>query len=121
MHAAYIAVTGAAATVYAYAATLNVTHDKSVAKTAERLGLPSSWMVPLGCLLAAGSLGLVAGFAVPVLGTIAACALVLYFACAAAAHARARDTHLSSWINWAAFFLLAVAALNVAVVYRGPM
>ncbi|MFJ8504758.1 hypothetical protein [Streptomyces avermitilis] len=34
---------------------------------------------PLGALLAAGALGLPAGFVVPVLGTLAASGLVLYF------------------------------------------
>ena len=68
---------------------MNFTHNKSVAEAAETLGVPVSWMVRLGCLLAAGSLGLVAGFAVPALGTAAACGLVLYFLSAAGAHIRA--------------------------------
>jgi hypothetical protein len=100
---------------------LNFTHNKSVAETAERLGVPVSWQVPLGFLLAAGSLGLITGFAVPALGTAAACGLVLYFLCAAVAHIRARDTRLLAWINWFAFFFLAVAALVVGLVYRGRM
>ena len=95
---------------------LNFTHNKSVAETAERLRVPVSWQVPLGFLLGAGSLGLVAGFAVPALGTAAAS----YFLCAAGAHIRARDTRLLAWVNWAAFFLLAVAALVVGLVYHGP-
>ena len=99
---------------------MNFTHNKSVAEAAETLGVPVSWMVRLGFLLAAGSLGLVAGFAVPALGTAAACGLVLYFVCAAGAHIRARDTRLLSWVNWAAFFSLAVAALAVGLTYRGP-
>jgi hypothetical protein len=99
---------------------LNFTHNKSVAEVAERLRVPVSWMVRLGLLLAAGSLGLVAGFAVPVLGTAAACGLLLYFACAAGAHIRARDTRLLNWVNWAVFFSLAVAALVVGLAYRGP-
>jgi DoxX-like family len=117
--ATYIAVTVVAAIAYAVAATLNFTHNKSIAETAERLRVPASWQVPLGCLLAAGSLGLVAGFAVPPLGTGAASGLVLYFLCAAGAHLRARDTRLLAWVNWAAFFLLAVAALAVGLAYRG--
>ncbi len=82
--------------------------------------MPVSWMVRLGFLLAAGSIGRVAGFAVPVLGTAAACGLVLYFVSAAGAHIRARDTQLLNWVNWAAFFSLAVAALAVDLAYRGP-
>jgi hypothetical protein len=120
MLAAYVAVTVVAAVAYAVAAVLNFTHNKSVAETAERLRVPVSWQVPLGFLLGAGSLGLVAGFAVPALGTAAASGLVLYFVCAAGAHTRARDTRLLAWINWAAFFLLAVAALVVGLTYHGP-
>ena len=57
----------------------------------------------------------------PALGTAAGCGLVLYFLCAAGAHITARDTRLLSWINWFAFFSLAVAALTVGLVYRGPV
>jgi uncharacterized membrane protein len=121
MAVAYLVVTVFMAIAAATAAVLNFTHNKSVAKTAERLGVPVSWQLPLGFLLGAGSLGLIAGFAVPALGTAAACGLVLYFLCAAGVHIRARDTRLSSWINWSAFFSLAVAALLVGLVYRGPM
>jgi DoxX-like family len=120
MLAAYVAVTVVAAIAYACAAVLNFTHSKSVAEVAETLRVPVSWMVRLGFLLAAGSIGLVAGFAVPALGTAAACGLVLYFVCAAGAHIRARDTRLLNWVNWAAFFSLAVAALAVGLAYRGP-
>jgi DoxX-like family len=120
MLAAYIAVTVVAAVACAYAAFLNFTHDKSVAETAERLRVPVSWQVPLGFLLGAGSVGLVTGFAVPALGTAAACGLVLYFLSAAGAHIRARDTRLLSWINWSAFFSLAVAALAVGLACHGP-
>ena len=121
MTVAYVVVTVVTAIATASGAVLNFTHNKSVAQTAERLGVPVSWQVPLGFLLGAGSVGLVAGFAVPALGTAAACGLVLYFLCAAGAHIRACDTRLSSWLNWSAFFSLAVAALLVGLVYRGPV
>lgn len=120
MLAAFVAVTVVAAIAYANAAVLNFAHHKSIAETAERLRVPVSWQVPLGFLLAAGSLGLLAGFAVPMLGTAAACGLVLYFLSAAGAHIRARDTRLLAWVNWAAFFSLAVAALVVGLAYHGP-
>ena len=120
MLAAYVAVTVVAAIAYAYAAVLNFTHDKSVAAVAERLRVPASWMVVMGFVLGAGSLGLLAGLALPVLGTAAACGLVLYFLCAAGAHIRARDTRVLSWVNWAAFFSLADAALVVGLAYHGP-
>ncbi len=119
MHVAYAAVTLIAVIAYAYAAVLNFTHNKSVAQTAERLDVPVSWQVPLGSLLGAGSVGLLAGFAVPALGTAAGCGLVLYFVCAAGFHIRARDTLLSAWANWSAFFALASAALAVGLAYHG--
>lgn len=121
MLAAYLAVTVVAAIAYAYAAALNFTHNQSVAQTADRLRVPVSWMVPLGFLLAAGSVGLLTGFAVPALGTAAASGLVLYFLCAAGAHIKARDTRLLAWITWSAFFSLAVAVLVVALAYRNPL
>ena len=111
MFTAYIAVTIVAAIAVAYAAALNFTHNRSVVQSAERLGVPVSWQLPLGFLLAAGSVGLIAGFVLPPVGVAAACGLVLYFLCAGGAHIRARDTHVASWINWFAFFCLAVAAL----------
>jgi hypothetical protein len=120
MLAAYVAVSVVTAIANAYAAVLSFTHHKSVVETVERLRVPVSWMIPLGFLLAAGSLGLLAGFAIPALGTAAACGLVLYFLCAAGAHIRARDTRLLAWVNWAAFFTLAVAALVMSRAYHGP-
>ena len=120
MLAAYVAVTVAAAFAYAVAAVLNFTHNKSVAETAARLRVPVSWQVPLGFLLGAGSLGLVAGFAVPALGTAAASGLVLY-SCAQPLSTSGRATPGSlPGSSWAAFFLLAVAALVVGLAYHGP-
>lgn len=119
MRAAYIVVTAVAAIAYGYAAFLNFTRDKSVAQTAERLGVPVSWQVPLGFLLGAGAAGLLVGFRVPTLGTAAGCGLVLYFVCAAGAHIRARDSLVSAWVNWFAFFALAVAVLVVGLAYHG--
>lgn len=121
MAVAYIVVTLLTAVAAAAAAVMNFTHNKAIVEIAERLGVPVSWQVPLGLILSAGSLGLVAGFAVPALGTAAACGLVLYFLCAAWVHVRARDTLLPSWLNWSGFFSLAVAALVVGLVYRGPV
>lgn len=120
MLAAYVAVTVVAAIACASAAVLSLTHHRSVVRTAERLRVPVSWQVPLGAVLAAGSLGLLVGFAVPVLGTAAAVGLVAYFLCAAGAHLRARDTRPLAWVNWAVFFSVALAALVVRLVHHGP-
>ncbi|MFJ4469775.1 DoxX family protein [Streptomyces sp. NPDC089424] len=80
---------------------------------ADRLGVPHSLIRPLGILLAAASLGLLAGLAVPALGTCAAAGLVLYFLAALGAHLRVGDTQLGAW---SAYFILSLAtlALNVA-------
>ncbi|WP_260328614.1 DoxX family protein [Streptomyces sp. Ag109_O5-1] len=65
-------------------------------------------MRPLGELLAAGALGLLAGSAVPVLGALAAAGLTLYFVGAYCAHMRVQDRQLGLW---AVSFRLAAAAL----------
>jgi hypothetical protein len=72
--------------------------------------LPRSWMPGLGMVLAAGSSGLLAGFAVPPLGTLAAAGLVLYFIGALIAHVRVGSRKL---VGWAVFFVTAVAVLVV--------
>jgi hypothetical protein len=69
----------------------------------------------LGVLLAAASLGLLAGFAVPLLGILAAAGLVLYFLGALIAHLRVGSRQL---VGWAVFFAIAVAALAVSLGYH---
>lgn len=59
---------------------------------ADKVGVPYSWIVPLGALLAAGAAGLLAGIAVPALGIVATAGLVLYFVGALMAHVRVRVT-----------------------------
>jgi hypothetical protein len=77
--------------------------------------IPRSWVPVLGVLLAAGSLGLLAGFAVPLLGTLAATGLMLYFLGALIAHLRVGSRQL---VGWAVFFSIAVAALAVNLSYH---
>lgn len=113
MFATYIAISVIAALAFGYAAVLNFTHHTSVAESAERLGVPASWQFPLGLLLAAGAIGLIAGIVIPAIGIAAASGLTLYFLCAAAAHIKAHDTYLPSWVNWSAFFSLSIGALVV--------
>jgi hypothetical protein len=72
-------------------------------------------MVPFGVLLACGALGLLVGFAVPVLGTAAAIGLVLYFVCAVSAHLRVRDPGIGGAIS---FLVLAAAALVTQLGYH---
>lgn len=83
---------------------------------AEMKRLPTSWLPRLGAALAAGSLGLLAGFAVPALGTLASLGLVLYFIGAFVAHLRVGSRKL---VGWAIFFVTAIAALVVNLAYHG--
>lgn len=116
MTAIYIAVTILAAIALAFAACLNFIRHEMVAAAAKKVRVPESWMLPLGTLLAAGSLGLLVGFAVPLIGTAAAVGVVLYFLCAVGAHLRVRDFQLGPP---AVFLSLGAAALAVGVAHRG--
>jgi hypothetical protein len=78
--------------------------------------IPHSWGPLLGGLLAAGTLGLLAGFAVPLLGVLAAIGLELYFVLALFAHLRVGSRKLS---GWALFFVVVTAALVVNVAHHG--
>ncbi|BAL88597.1 hypothetical protein AMIS_33770 [Actinoplanes missouriensis 431] len=55
---------------------------------ADMKGIPRRFVPVLGLLLAAGTVGLLAGLAVPWLGRLAAAGLVLYFVGAIVAHLR---------------------------------
>jgi hypothetical protein len=115
--AAYITLTIVASIFTGSAAvTYLIGHPYPKAQT-EMKRLPLSWMPRLGATLAAGSLGLLAGFAVPVLGTLASLGLVLYFIGALIAHLRVGSRKL---IGWAVFFVTAVATLVVNLAYHGP-
>jgi hypothetical protein len=108
----YVVVVVLAALANSVAAALNFVGAASVKATADRLRVSRTWMIPFGMLLAAGAVGLVSGFAVPVLGEAAAIGLVLYFVCALAAHARAHDRNIGGAVT---FLVLAVAALIAEV------
>ncbi|MEU9504449.1 DoxX family protein [Streptomyces sp. NPDC048196] len=116
MFAVYLVVTLLTSAINGLAATANFIGHEYPKSQADKLRVPRSWMRPLGALLAAGALGLLAGFAVPVLGILAAAGLVLYFMGALCAHLRVSDYQLGPW---AVFFCLPVAALAVSLAYHG--
>ncbi len=97
-----------------YAASLSFVGAESVKVVADRVRVSQGWMIPFGILLASGALGLLIGFAVPVLGTAAAIGLVLYFICAVSAHIRVSDPEIAGAIS---FLVLAVAALTADLAY----
>lgn len=72
-------------------------------------------MRPLGTLLAAASLGLLAGLAIPPLGLLASAGLVLYFLGALAALLRVHDHQLAAWTL---FFTTSLAALITNLTYH---
>ncbi|GLZ57811.1 DoxX family protein [Micromonospora sp. NBRC 107095] len=115
MFAAYVTVTILASVFTGIAAvTYLIGHDYPKAQ-ADMKRVPRSWLPWLGMALAAGSLGLLAGFAVPLLGTFAAAGLVLYFVGALIAHLRVGSRQL---VGWAVFFITVLAALAVNVLHH---
>jgi uncharacterized membrane protein len=108
MHITYAVVTLLAATFVGGAALANLIGLEYSKNQADINRVSHSWIRPLGAVLAAGALGLLAGFAVPVVGIAAAAGLVLYFVCAFGAHVRASNYRLGPWAMYAS---LATAAL----------
>jgi hypothetical protein len=115
MHLIYLITTILAALANGYAACMNFAGAESVKVIADRIHVSRRWMVPLGMLLSAGTVGLLTGFAVPALGTAAAIGLVLYFICAVSAHLRVRDREIGGAVF---FLLLAGAALTTSIAYH---
>jgi hypothetical protein len=115
MHIAYVMVTIVVALANSYAAVLSFAGAESVRVVADEVRVSQKWMIPFGILLAAGAAGLLAGFAVPVLGTAAAIGLVVYFTCAVSAHIRVRDPKVAAAVS---FLVMAVAALVVSLGYH---
>ncbi len=115
MHITYLITTILAVLANGYAASLNFVGAESVKAVADRVQVSRRWMVPLGTLLSVGAMGLLAGFAVPALGTAAAIGLVLYFICAVVAHLRVRDREIGGAVF---FLLLAATALTTSIVYH---
>jgi hypothetical protein len=116
MFAAYVTINILASLFTGMAAVTYLIGHSYPKAQAEMKRLPSSWLPRLGLALAAGSLGLLVGFAVHVVGTLAALGLVLYFIGAFIAHMRVGSRKL---VGWAVFFLTSVAALWVNLAYHG--
>ena len=116
MFAAHVTVTVLASIFTGFAAVIYLIGHEYPKAQADMKRIPRSWVPVLGMLLAAGSLGLLAGFAVPLLGTLAAAGLVLYFVGALVAHLRVGSRQL---VGWAVFFATTVAALIVNLLHQG--
>src|SRR5579859_1468113 len=110
MEIAYVAVTIVVALANGCAAVFNFVGAQFVKVIANEVRVSQKWMIPFGILLACGAAGLLAGFAVPVLGTAAAIGLLGYFVCAVGAHIRAHAPKVAGAVS---FLMMAGAALAV--------
>lgn len=118
MFSAYLTCTCLAALACAYAVYLNITRASMIVDTADRLNIPQSVMIPFGILLGSAGVALLAGIAVPGLGTAAAAGLVAYFVIALGAHVRAHDFQ----VTWPLIYLsLATAALATGLARHGAL
>ncbi|MFC8591763.1 DoxX family protein [Streptomyces atroolivaceus] len=116
MYIAYVTVTILGAVFNGAAAVTYVIGHEFPKTQADMKGIPRKYVPVLGSLLAAGTIGLLAGFAVPLLGTLAAACLVLYFIGAIIAHLRVGSRDIVGGI---AFLITAAAALVLGVLHRG--
>lgn len=83
-------VTAVAAFMAGFSGASVLARAKFVVEPLAAYGVPESMWKLLGVLKLAGAAGLVVGFFVPVIGTLAAIGLILYFAGAAVTVVRAR-------------------------------
>ncbi|UYM06039.1 DoxX family protein [Solicola gregarius] len=93
-------------------AILDLRRSEWVLDNMTRVGVPSSWLYPLGALKAAGAIGLLVGIWVPPIGIAAATGLVLFFVGALVTHVRAHADAVSN-LYPGAFLLLAAGALTL--------
>ena len=112
MSTAHLSVVLLAALATGCASCLSLLRVSSVRSVADRVQVSQDLMVPLGLVLAAGSVGLLVGLAVPARGLAASAGLVAYFTAAIGAHLRVGDRQ----VGGAVFYLvLAVAALALGI------
>ena len=110
MFTAYVVVAVLAAAANAAAAAFDFARADRVLANMTKVGVPRSWLVPLGALKAAGALGLLVGIGVPLLGVAASAGLVLFFVGAIITHIRAHAEALS-YAYPGTFLLLALGSL----------
>lgn len=117
MLAAHVGITLAAVVANGAIAVADVLGARFVLANSAAVGVPRSWLTPLGLLKGAGAAGLLLGLlGVPLIGTAAAVGLVLFFVGAVGAHLRAGDRAASLAFPLGYLVLaLAVLVLGVAV------
>ncbi|HEV2498397.1 MAG TPA: DoxX family protein [Terriglobia bacterium] len=115
MFVGYLVVTILAAAANAFAAANDFIRPKWLLDNMAKVGVQESRLTLLGALKTAGSIGLLVGIGVPLIGRAAAVGLVLFFIGAIITHLRARDYSFGSLGVAVVFLLLAVAALVVGL------
>ena len=117
MTTSYLLVTAIATVLNGLSGVAAILRFRPILPGMAAVGVPVSWLVfPIGTLKLAGALGLLAGLALPVLGTAAAIGLVLYFVCAVYTHVRAAD--YSAQFGLAVLFLAVDSAALALSLYR---
>jgi DoxX-like family len=115
--AAYVIITVVTMVANACAAVADFTGAKFVLANMDEVGVPRSWLAPLGVLKGAGAAGLLLGLlGLRPLGIAAAVGLVLFFAGALVTHIRAHVFYNIAIPG--TFFALAVASAALAVATR---
>lgn len=112
MFLAYLVVTCLAIAANAFSATCDFIRLERIVVAMDQAGVPRGLLPVLGVLKAAGAVGLLVGFAVPVIGTAAAVGLVLFFILAILAHLWAGDRTFGLA---AGFLALAAGALALGL------
>ncbi|MET3984868.1 DoxX family protein [Streptomyces sp. PvR034] len=91
MSTAHLVVTLVAALMVGFSAYSLLTRTSWVVEPLVAYGVPEGWWTPLGAAKAAGAVGILVGLFVPVIATLAAIGLVLYFTGAVITVLRARS------------------------------
>lgn len=114
---AYVIVTVAALVANAFVAVADLARARFVLANMAEVGVPRTWLTPLGLLKGAAAAGLLLGVVgLRPLGIAAAVGLTLFFAGALATHIRARVYHNIAIPG--AFFALALASAALAIADR---
>jgi hypothetical protein len=115
--AAYLTITIVTIAANAWATIADLVPLRFVLATMHEVGVPRSWLTPLGVVKGAGVAGLLIGLlGVRPLGVAAAIGLVLFFIGALVTHVRARVFY--NIAVPAAYFALAVASAVLAIAVR---
>jgi hypothetical protein len=120
MFVAYVIVTLLTAAINLYTATNDFRRPDWLLANMNKLGVRESSLPVLGILKAAGALGLLIGFRVPLIGVASAVGLTLFFIGAVITHLRARDYSLGNGVP-VIFLVVVIAALVFEAYGRKPI